>query len=58
MRDFLNGIFDRLFMYLPDCIQQTPPYDLVDVFDRLLRRYRATSSNLEEEPIYLTLKRL
>ena len=45
MRDFLNGIFDRLFMYLPDCIQQTPPS---------LPRHLL----LGEEPIYLSLKRL
>lgn len=24
----LVDVFDRLFMYLPDCIQQTPPYGL------------------------------
>ncbi|MCD8236877.1 MAG: hypothetical protein LUD00_09540 [Prevotellaceae bacterium] len=42
-------------------IRQTPNMlygCFVGVSDRLLRRYRATSPNLGEEPIYHSLKRL
>ncbi|MCD8235128.1 MAG: hypothetical protein LUD00_00435, partial [Prevotellaceae bacterium] len=40
----LADIFDRLLMCCVGCF--------VGVFDRLLRRYRATSPNLGEEPSY------
>ncbi|MCD8235390.1 MAG: hypothetical protein LUD00_01785, partial [Prevotellaceae bacterium] len=46
---YLVDVLDRLLM-CDLCI-------LADVFDRLLRRYRATSPNLGEEPIYHSLKR-
>ncbi|MCD8235890.1 MAG: hypothetical protein LUD00_04385 [Prevotellaceae bacterium] len=44
--------------YISRRIRQTLHVYLVGVFGRLLRRYRATSPNLGEEPIYLSLKRL
>ncbi|MCD8235075.1 MAG: hypothetical protein LUD00_00160 [Prevotellaceae bacterium] len=53
------GCFRQTPQYgLSGCLRQTSRVYLVVVFDRLLRRYRATSPNLGKEPIYLTLKRL
>ncbi|MCD8236994.1 MAG: hypothetical protein LUD00_10165 [Prevotellaceae bacterium] len=39
-------------------IRQNPHVYLAGCTHRLLRRYRATSPNLGEEPIYHSLKRL